>query len=350
MHSKTDTKKSSPFFPIIEILLSGHLIFGIGRFLYFQQGMTKYQQMTPTASDFLQMETTIAGKEKEIEDHTNACASERNTAISRFEAAKEEYAAALNEKETVTEQLRSAEEALDLAENAQDRAYEMRRSYAKAIRELEDLILADKSPYRICYLTFDDGPSYYTGKFLDKLDELGIPATFFTIGVEMSSLDYDLRDAYLRREAASGHTVANHTYSHAYNGEVYRSVQSFMDAVSKQDELVYSTTGLHTEIVRFPAGSYYCPQRTSTIEALHESGYAYIDWTANAFDAGYNNYTPEYTASSVILQVKKQKISVVLMHDWIMNTLKSLDGIVPPLQEEGYIFLPLFPESTTMQS
>lgn len=224
----------------------------------------------------------------------------------------------------------------------------IRTEYGQAIRKLEDKILAGESQYKICYLTFDDGPSYLTPKFLDKIDELDIKVTFFTIGVQMAKHKYDLRDELLRREALGGHTIANHTYTHSIHGSLYKSQEAFIEAVQQQDELVYSVTGMHTDIVRFPAGSYYSPYRTATIEQLAQLGYGWIDWSANAYDSGTNVNSSASTATAVIRQVRQEQISVVLCHDWRQETLGALDRIVTTLKSEGYLFLPLFKESWTV--
>ena len=199
---------------------------------------------------------------------------------------------------------------------------------------------------QFCYLTFDDGPSYHTPKFLDKLKELDAYGTFFTIGCSIpDERNLDLRDEYLRREAREGHSIANHTYTHAYYGALYKSAENFMAAVEQQDELVYKVTGLHTDIVRFPAGSHYTRYRTSSIEALLEAGYQWMDWVGNAFDSGDNNYSSATIAKQVIKQSREDKITVILMHDWNVRTLGALDTIIPTLREENYLFLPLFKES-----
>lgn len=222
----------------------------------------------------------------------------------------------------------------------------LRTEYGTAVRQLEDMILAGESDYRICYLTFDDGPSYQTPDFLDKLKELNAYGTFFTIGCSISDeRNIHLRDEYLRREAREGHSIANHTYTHAYYGPLYKSVDSFMEAVRQQDELVYEITGLHTDIVRFPSGSHYTAHREKSIEALLSEGYQWMDWVGNAFDAGDNNYSAATIARAVIRQSREDKITVILMHDWNVRTLKALDTIIPTLRAENYLFLPLFKES-----
>ena len=223
---------------------------------------------------------------------------------------------------------------------------ELRTAYGQKVRELEDKILAGESEYRICYLTFDDGPSYQTGKFLDKLKELDAYGTFFTIGKSMPE-NSGLRNSYLKREAREGHTIANHTYSHAYYGSLYKSAQSFYDSVKQQDDLVYKVTGVHTDIVRFPSGSYYTPYRKSSIQLLEDNGYEWMDWIGNAYDAGGHGYSSSRIARTVIYQARHDKITVILMHDWNVDTLGALDEIVKTLRAEKYLFLPLFKESVT---
>src|SRR5437762_11026681 len=58
-------------------------------------------------------------------------------------------------------------------------------------------------------LTFDDGPSESTGRLLDLLHKLQIPATFFVCGMNVRRLPEVLRAA-----AAAGHEIGNHSYSH----------------------------------------------------------------------------------------------------------------------------------------
>ncbi len=308
------------------------------------------QQTQEYSAKKIQLESEIQEKQASIAAYTQECQAELDAQEAVLAGYQGDYAAALKEQEAAQQALDDMDTQIETLDNIEQSIADLRKEYGQAVRKLEDQILAGESPYRICYLTFDDGPSYFTPEFLDKLDELDIYATFFTIGVEMDSYNYELRDSYLRREAASGHTIANHTYTHAYYGPVYKSVESFMDAVRQQDELVYNVTGVHTDIVRFPAGSYYCPQRSETIDALHAEGFTFVDWNANAFDAGSNGYTAQYTADSVLIQVHKLPISVVLMHDWVRTTLDSLELFVPQLKEENYIFLPLFPESSMMET
>lgn len=60
------------------------------------------------------------------------------------------------------------------------------------------------------HLTFDDGPSSdWTPKILDLLAKHDVKATFFVVGQNAAG-----REDVLRRIAAEGHTVGNHTFTH----------------------------------------------------------------------------------------------------------------------------------------
>jgi chitin deacetylase len=58
-------------------------------------------------------------------------------------------------------------------------------------------------------LTFDDGPSNYTGHILDVLKEHNMKATFFLIGKKI----HDNHDI-IQRTVNEGHQIGSHTYHH----------------------------------------------------------------------------------------------------------------------------------------
>ena len=298
--------------------------------------------------DAAALDAKIESREKEIAS-LEADGQEAYTAAEgKFTQKKTEYDAVLAQRDDLQAQLDVIQNADAVIKEKQEAIALLRTEYGTAVRTLEDMINNGQTDYRICYLTFDDGPSYYTDRFLTKLDELDVYVTFFTIGKQMSSKDYDKRDALLRWQATSGHSIQNHTYTHAIGKGLYDSVDSFITAVKQQDETVFNATGIHTDIVRFPAGSYYCKYRKDSIAALKELGYGWIDWSANAYDSGNTAHLAPKTAVNVIWQVRQEKISVVLMHDWRLSTLDALEKIVTTLQKENYLFLPLFKESSTV--
>ncbi|MDE6608589.1 MAG: polysaccharide deacetylase family protein [Lachnospiraceae bacterium] len=73
---------------------------------------------------------------------------------------------------------------------------------------------------RKVYLTFDDGPSVYTGEILDILKEYDVKATFFVVGKEGEKYE----ELY-KRIVEEGHTLGMHSYSHKYS-EIYETEQN----------------------------------------------------------------------------------------------------------------------------
>ena len=137
---------------------------------------------------------------------------------------------------------------------------------------LEQKIRAGESDQKIAYLTFDDGPyDTVTDRVLDILAEKEVRATFF------------LRcrpnhEAQIRREIREGHTIANHSYSHKIR-EVYRSADSCIDEVRRQQQWLSETFGVTPEIYRFPGGSPTARgEKAAIAAALAADGLGYVDW------------------------------------------------------------------------
>ena len=75
-----------------------------------------------------------------------------------------------------------------------------------------DTVLRTSGGDRVAYLTFDDGPSKYTGRVLDILAAAGVKATFCQIGSQLG--DYPDTE---RRLIGDGHTLCNHSWTHPLN-------------------------------------------------------------------------------------------------------------------------------------
>lgn len=275
----------------------------------------------------------------------------------RTESAEETLSAAQTENaalmaELSAQQTRQTENAAAIAELEESIAaldelpetiLALQDEYGEKIRTLEELIMDGKTDTKICYLTFDDGPNNLTADILDKLDEYNIYATFFTIGAN-SALG---QEENLRREMMAGHTIANHSYNHAYDWGLYSSLEAFSQQVLLQDEFVYNATGFHTEIFRFPSGSSYCGFLSDASVWLEENGFRWIDWNASAWDSGFHSFDVggNVITSNILYTTQDLDIAVVLCHDFNYSTYSGMDNFIPKLQERGYIFLPLFTQS-----
>lgn len=189
------------------------------------------------------------------------------------------------------------------------------------------------------YLTFDDGPSIYTGQILDILKANDVKATFFVIGRDEEYYEY------YKRIVDEGHTIGMHSYSHVYQ-DFYASQDSFADELTRLNDLIYNVTGTRSQIFRFPGGSSNqvsaLPIETY-IKYLNENDIQYYDWNALSGDAVTSGLSPEQLVDNIMNDVEKNQDSIVLMHDLQTThaTVESLQLLIDTLKSEGYDILPI---------
>ena len=243
------------------------------------------------------------------------------------------------------------EDELDLYNDIDNNIRELKKEFFDRAQKLEEDINSGNSDKKIAYLTFDDGPYYNTYQVLDILDRYNVGATFFTTSINgqfcRDNKDYDcynLYSEYIKR----GHTIANHTYTHAIFKGLYDSPNTFMEAVIKQEEHIKSfTDGYVTNIVRFPGGSStanHFKVKDGVIELLRQRGYGWVDWSSLDGDGGYLPNRDK--AWSTFTNSINENIEAVLFHDYSDITTNMLPDAIEYLENNGYVLLPLFYESS----
>jgi peptidoglycan/xylan/chitin deacetylase (PgdA/CDA1 family) len=243
-----------------------------------------------------------------------------------------------------TEEIKDVETAITTMKNIDNHIIEIKKTFFANAKKYEDIVLAGRGTKKIVYLTIDDGPYNLTNYFLDTLDKRDVLATFFLLGKPD-----DRYDVIYKRIASSGHTVANHTYSHNVP-RLYSNKTAFIDDVLKQEKFLEDKLGVKTNIVRFPGGAHSAAKkvRTGIATELRQRRYGYIDWNVSAGDCSRkSNVTTIY--NNVINGVLNNKVSVVLMHDFSLNTSLALPLIIETLEKQDCIFLPLFYESAVVR-
>lgn len=213
---------------------------------------------------------------------------------------------------------------------------EVKESYFKLAKEADERARSGAN-FKVCYLTFDDGPySKTTSLFLDVLKEKNVLGTFFVLKKD------NLDDLY-RRIRDDGHTLANHTASHKIKNGIYRSEDAFIEDIKKNDDFIYNLLGVKMDVMRFPGGSpqatYSGLNKSSLVNKL-DMGYGYIDWTLTTGD-GEANLSPDEFLHNVVDSSSKYSVMTVLMHDYSKNTALCLGDMIDILREQGFIFLPL---------
>lgn len=189
---------------------------------------------------------------------------------------------------------------------------EVKESYFKLAKEADERA-RNGADFKVCYLTFDDGPySKTTSLFLDVLKEKNVLGTFFVLKKD------NLDDLY-RRIRDEGHTLANHTASHKISNGIYRSEETFIDDIKENDDFIYNLLGVKMDVMRFPGGSpqatYSGLNKSSLVNKLVDMGYGYIDWTLTTGD-GEANLSPDEFLHNVVDKSSKYSVMTVLMHDY----------------------------------
>ena len=184
--------------------------------------------------------------------------------------------------------------------------------------EINDMVQIAKEAQggaeKICYLTFDDGPTQaVTPSVLDTLKQYDVKATFFMMG---KMIEADM--ALAKRVYDEGHLLANHSYSHDYQA-LYASGESFMGEVQKTEGLIEQATGQKPfKLMRFPGGSYnagdHAAEKQTYKELLRQNGYYYADWNALNGDAEGGSRTAAQLLAKIQATATQDRI-VVLMHD-----------------------------------
>lgn len=204
---------------------------------------------------------------------------------------------------------------------------------------------------KVVYLTFDDGPSQLTEALLDMLDQCGVKATFFDVGIRIEQYP-DLAAETVNR----GHAVGIHSYDHDYS-HVYGSLESFADSTLKAQAALENAAGVTSYLYRFPGGSSNLGHQkvgslsmTVCTEWLTNNGFTYDDWNVSSGDASGTPYTADEIADMVIQGVGDKDTAVVLMHniEGKEATIAALPRIVQTLQEKGYTFGTLRPGGVTV--
>lgn len=197
---------------------------------------------------------------------------------------------------------------------------------------------------KVIYLTFDDGPGYYTSKILKTLDKYNVKATFFVTN------QFPSYQKYIKEEYEKGHSIAVHTLKHKY--DIYESYEAYIDDFNKMNEIIKEQTGSYTKLFRFPGGSsntvsknYKKGIMTELAKRMQDDGYVYFDWNVSSGDASGAGSTK--IANNVINGVKSCTNCIVLMHDIKSTTANALDTILESLTSKGYTFATLNENSPT---
>ncbi|EOP87401.1 peptidoglycan N-acetylglucosamine deacetylase [Bacillus cereus HuB4-4] len=183
---------------------------------------------------------------------------------------------------------------------------------------------------KVVYLTFDDGPSELTGKFLDVLKEQHVASTFFMQG---SNLQNTAFQENVKRAVKEGHYIGAHSMTHN-NDKLYKKGQ-FVPEMKETLALIHNITGTTPKLVRPPYGSAPGLKGEEIRNQIVEAGIKVWDWTIDS-----NDWKLKGNPQQIIENVKRtttEDVEVVLMHEK-PQTLQALPEIIKFYKEKGYEF------------
>ncbi len=192
-----------------------------------------------------------------------------------------------------------------------------------------DAVYLGDTQRKVLYLTFDAGyENGCTEKILDTLKKHDVKAAFFLVG------GYIQRNADLvRRMAAEGHIVGNHTMHHYDMSKI-----ADKDTFSKELE---ETAKLYEQVVGAPMPKFYRPPQGiySEENLVHakELGYKTVFWSL-AYVDWKNDSQPTREAAFGKLLPRTHPGAVVLLHSTSQTNAEILDELLTKWKEMGYEF------------
>src|SRR4051794_4654145 len=185
-------------------------------------------------------------------------------------------------------------------------------------------------------LTFDDGPGESTAEIMRILEDEGVAATFFNIGVNST-----VRPGLVQEEAGQRFLLGNHTWSHQDMATLSSDDQaSEMENATKEQ---IALVGSPPCFFRPPYGSY----NATTLSLAQARGMAVYNWTVDTEDwkaAGLADASWVNRIISLAQTGASQTNPVILMHNQptaMPATVAALRPIIDFYRDRGYVFVDL---------
>jgi peptidoglycan/xylan/chitin deacetylase (PgdA/CDA1 family) len=176
-------------------------------------------------------------------------------------------------------------------------------------------------------LTFDDGPHEITLSVLEVLQQYNAKATFFCIGKNIEA-----HPEILKKVVEEGHTIGNHSYSHADFFDFYRKNRVIAE-IEKTDALIETILGKKTTLFRPPYGV----TNPSIRRALEVTKHKTIGWNIRSLDGVAKN--EQFIFNRITKRIAPG--GIVLLHDTSVQSVRVLEQLLLFLQNNNYTVVPL---------
>ena len=279
--------------------------------VHFYLGQQEQQRLTATATE------QIAALQQAVSEQQAQISSQAAQISSQQSSIEEQKNTISQQQETIKKQ----QSTITAQEN--ELAKLRPKEKVKGVANYPDIDITGLKGKKLVALTFDDGPSQYTGKLLDALKKYNAKATVFVVGSRLGS---DSSNALIKRMAAEGHVVGNHSQNHKNLSKL--SAANVASEMYTAAERIKTAIGHYPIVMRCPGGNY-----NSTVKAYTKSiSVPIIQWSVDTRDWADKD-------KAVVLSRAKSGIkngSIVLMHDLYSTTVDAAIELIPYLQKQGY--------------
>ncbi len=194
--------------------------------------------------------------------------------------------------------------------------FDIRQSYF-----IKTIYFLKKRPQKTVCLSFDDGATELTPRFLDLLKEFNVKALFFCIGKQIEKYP-----EIIERIKSEGHLIGNHTFTHSPKN-CFTSAKKMRQEIEKTD-IALLKLGIKTDLFRPPYGITN-PQIAKAIRLTRKK---VIGWDIRSLDTVIKD---ENRLFKRIIS-KLSHGNIILMHDTSERTLNVLERLLRHLKENNY--------------
>jgi peptidoglycan/xylan/chitin deacetylase (PgdA/CDA1 family) len=167
-------------------------------------------------------------------------------------------------------------------------------------------------------LTFDDGPNpKWTPRLLDALAQHDVKATFFMLGSRAEA-----EQELVRRVAAEGHLIGNHSWSHPNLART--GARRVREELARTSETLEQITGEKVKYFRPPFGA----RRPVVFQIARELGLRVVTW--NAITSDWSEPSAERIAGKLA-----EKIDKLSRRGWAANVVLHDGGHLERAADRG---------------
>ncbi|HEY8392827.1 MAG TPA: polysaccharide deacetylase family protein [Capillibacterium sp.] len=165
-----------------------------------------------------------------------------------------------------------------------------------------------------------------TPELLRILRENQVRTTFFLCGLWLEKYP-----EMVKKIAAEGHELANHSYSHPHMNNL--SEREIAHELNRTHHLIKELTGQNPTLFRPPFGEY----NNKVIETARACGYTTVIWDVDSLD--WKDLSAQAMLDRILPRL--QNGSIILFHNAGKHTPEAVARLIPILKKQGFSIVPI---------